>query len=310
MRVAGQLQICLPAWDRHPIPGWDDAQPAARLQTSLEQTHSTPLLPPAIHPQPITSNFPVLGGVRRGSGREGGKAVVSLKQTHMVLFTNRRLFGFVMVTRRWHWLDGYFKSETERGGRGESCGLWWSAGRAELWAEEMVHLCIKYKRPTNTRLFHPSTPPPHPIHIGSPQHLRLLFGFPKSAFPKLQTRSEEVPDSPELECLPFPQETWSVSSQGALDRRVHTHTHTQIRQHRATTTGQSDEQNRMKSQDEKACWMWLKNKKMYLQEWEPVLMFYIVAQWELFFFTVKFLKFCFKDIILQNIIIKVIWIIW
>lgn len=37
---------------------------AARLQTSLERTHSTPLLPPAIHPQPISSNFPVLGGVK------------------------------------------------------------------------------------------------------------------------------------------------------------------------------------------------------------------------------------------------------
>lgn len=63
------------------------------------------------------------------------------------------------------------------------------------------------------------------LHLSSPQRLGLLFGYPKSAFPKLETHSEEVPDSPELECRPFPQETWSVSNQGALDRRVHTHTH-------------------------------------------------------------------------------------
>jgi len=102
LRGAGQLQVCLPAEDGHPIHGGDDAQPAARLQTSLEQTHSTPLLPPAIHPQPITSNFPVLGGERereKGSERERGKAVVSLKQTHMVLFTICQLFGFAMVTQ-------------------------------------------------------------------------------------------------------------------------------------------------------------------------------------------------------------------
>lgn len=55
---------------------------AARLQTSLERTHSTPLLPPAIHPQPISSNFPVLGGA---SPREK-------RQTHMLVFTNRQLF--------------------------------------------------------------------------------------------------------------------------------------------------------------------------------------------------------------------------
>lgn len=34
---------------------------------------------------------------------------------------------------------------------------------------------------------------------------------------------EEQPDSPELECQPFPQETWSISNEGALDRPVRAH---------------------------------------------------------------------------------------
>lgn len=51
----------------------------------------------------------------------------------------------------------------------------------------------------------------------------LPFGFHKSAFSESgDRRGAEVPDSPALECLTFPQETWSVSSRGLdLDRRVH-----------------------------------------------------------------------------------------
>lgn len=39
---------------------------------------------------------------------------------------------------------------------------------------------------------------------------------------------EEHSDSPELEFQSFPQETWSISNEGALDRPVSTHTHVQI----------------------------------------------------------------------------------
>lgn len=57
---------------RHPRLVGDDALPAVRLQISLQQTHSTPPLPPTIYPQPITSNFPVLGVVRTGERERGG----------------------------------------------------------------------------------------------------------------------------------------------------------------------------------------------------------------------------------------------
>lgn len=86
----------------------------------------------------------------------------------------------------------------------------------------------------------PLTPSLLRLHLGSPQHLQLLFGFPKSAFPKQEKQSEEVPDSPELECRQFPQETWSVSCQGALDRQAHAHINTAARIGIKHRNGQSD----------------------------------------------------------------------
>lgn len=101
--------------------------------------------------------------------------------------------------------------------------------RGESWTRGRKDGSLMHNVQTSHK--HPSVPPaafissPVLLHTGSPQHLRLLFGFPKNPpFPKPETRGEEVPDSLELECLPFPPETWSVSSRGDLDRRVHIRT--------------------------------------------------------------------------------------
>lgn len=185
--------------------------------------------PPAIYPQPITSNFPVLGVVRTGKReREGGKAVVGLKQTHMALFTNRRLFSFAIVTRHWHWLARCFESETARGGVVVTvfqsvivCWVAWTSSTRDGSVTHKVpqtHACS----PANIN----SAPPPQPL-----QH-RLPSACPTSVWlPEIQlsetgdAMGEEQPDSPELECQPFPQETWSISNEGALDRPLSAHTY-------------------------------------------------------------------------------------
>lgn len=100
----------------------------------------------------------------------------------------------------------------------------------------------------HTSVSPPAPPPPVLLlHISSPQHFGLLFGFPKSAFPKLETRSEEVPDSPELECRPFPTGNLERLKPGCPGQAsVHTHTRKYNNAVARTThkyaTVQSDEQ--------------------------------------------------------------------
>lgn len=79
---------------------------------------------------------------------------------------------------------------------------------------------------TNTRLF--PCCPPHP-------KLQLPSARPTPVWlPEIQlsetgdAMGEEQPDSPELECQPFPQETWSISNEGALDRPGSAHTRTKL----------------------------------------------------------------------------------
>lgn len=111
-----------------------------------------------------------------------------------------------------------------------------------------------YKRSTNTSLFpsrcHPPPPPPHPKQSPS----GFCLASPKNPpFPKLETHGEELPDSPELEFLPFPQETWSVSSPGCpgqASARTHKSGSTELQQ-LVSHTNRTGRRARMKQASER-----------------------------------------------------------
>lgn len=174
--------VCLTGTDTRYRVKTMPSQPHA-IQTSLKQTHSTPLLPPTIHPQPITSNFPVLGGVTRGRQRGRKGSCQPKADTHGSVYS-LPVFWLCHGNKRWQRV-----SESEIGGGGapgDSRTLWWSAGWVELSAIEMIHLCIMYTSPTNTCLFPlsfnpPSTQPSFSFPVPSaPQALQP--GFPKIYF--------------------------------------------------------------------------------------------------------------------------------
>lgn len=228
--------------------------------------------PPAAR-NPSTANykqFPCPGWGEEREKRRGGKAVVTLKQTHKCSVYISRIVGPCHGNTV---LAGcIFQSEMDRGDRGDS---------------QMSDKCA-----TNTRLSplshssHTTTTQPHHL-TGSPQH-RLLFGLLKSTFQKLETCTEEMPDSPELGCWPFPQETWSVSSQGALDRRVHTHSSPAAQSYNNWPV-------RWTKQDEEGCWKWPENRKIVVGH--NRLSGQSQKIWNLF---LQHFIFCFTDIISLN----------
>ncbi|CAF98093.1 unnamed protein product [Tetraodon nigroviridis] len=83
--------------------------------------------------------------------------------------------------------------------------------------------------PFLTNQSHDPPPPPSPFNLLTLPSLSSGLGWHQmgeEAKPLSETgdaMGEEQPDSPEVECQPFPQETWSISNQGALDRPVSTH---------------------------------------------------------------------------------------